>query len=391
MSSESADDAIPLEGRTLFQLMDPGDVEIEVERAEGEILEELRADAPFIRTNIEVLDYLVDQDRFLQAGLRHAARRGLRGLPALQWAAYLSWPQTQRLAETQWRRDLVRRHAFATPAWLWQRALHAHRPDDPVNVGPFPEEIWYPPTLQLGPYPSAWHPTNLTPATLEAHIQLDPWSTPGPLAPVRRLNRAMTWTLQIPSARLYDGRFSPLDIIIDEPRDYLATEAQTVLRARAAQLESLLSAAAGAASPVPGPVLAQWRQDVEQLRAAADQLGRATARDRATLLERCFALPGTWWFGPVEILTDDLSPAWLGVMLGFAFDRRGLLSVRDGKLLRQVAAAVFDHWQGTRYPHRELAPEITRRVVSRLGRVRRLLQPASLFAYLARLARRRPG
>jgi hypothetical protein len=93
----------------------------------------------------------------------------------------------------------------------------------------------------------------------------------------------------------------------------------------------------------------------------------------------------------VEILTDDLSPAWLGVMLGFAFDRRGLLSVRDGKLHRQVTAAVFDHWQGTRYPHRAFAPELTRRVVSRLGRVRRLLQPASLFAYLARLARRRPG
>jgi hypothetical protein len=126
-------------GFALFQLMAPGDVEIEVERAEGEILEDLRADAPFIRTNIEVLDYLVDQIRFLQAGLGHAERRGLRGLPALQWTAYLSWPQTQRLAETQWRRDLVQRYAFTTPAWLWQRALHAHRPDDPVNVGPFPE------------------------------------------------------------------------------------------------------------------------------------------------------------------------------------------------------------------------------------------------------------
>jgi hypothetical protein len=391
MSSESADNAIPLEGRTLFQVMDPWEVETEVERAEGEILGELRADAPFIRTTIKVLDYLVDQVRFLHAGLRHAAQRGLRGLPALQWAAYLSWPQTQRLAETQWRRDLVRRHAFATPAWLWQCALDARWPDDPVNVGPPPEAIWYPPTLQLGPYPSAWRPTNLTSASLEAHIQFDPWSTPGPLAPVRRLNRAMTWTLQLPSARLYDGRFSPLDIIIDEPRAYSAAEAQTVLRARAAQLESGLGAAAGAASPVPAPVLAQWRQDIERLRAAADQLGRGSTRDRATLLERCFALPGTWWFGPVEILTEDLPPAWLGVMLGFAFDRRGLLSVRDGKLLRQVAAAVFDHWQGTRYPHGEHAPDLTRRVVSRLGGVRRLLQPASLFAYLARLARRRPG
>ncbi len=130
---------------------------------------------------------------------------------------------------------------------------------------------------------------------------------------------------------------------------------------------------------------------IERLRAAADQLGRGTTRDRATLLERCFALPGAWWFGPVEILTDDLPPEWLGVMLGFAFDRRGLLSVRDGKLLRQVAAAVFDQWQGTRYPHRELAPDIARRVVRRLGGVRRLLQPASLFAYLAQLARRRRG
>jgi hypothetical protein len=198
--------------------------------------------------------------------------------------------------------------------------------------------------------------------------------------------------LQIPSARLYDGRFSPLDIIIDEPREYSAAEAQTVLLARAVQLESMLGGATGGASPVPAAVLAHWRQEIGRLRTAADQLGRGTTtRDRATLLERCFAMPGTWWFGPVEILTDDLPPAWLGVMLGFAFDRRGLLSVRDGKLLRQVAAAVFDHWQGTRYPHRELAPDIARRVVRRLGGVRRLLQPASLFAYLARLVRRRPG
>jgi hypothetical protein len=133
------------------------------------------------------------------------------------------------LAETQWRRDLVRHHAFEAPTWCWQRALHADRPGDPVNVGPSREEIWYPPTLQLGPYPSTWHPTHHAPAALEAHIQSDPWTTPGPLAPVRRLNPAMTWTLQIPSARLYDGRFCPLDILIDEPRTYAADEAPGLL------------------------------------------------------------------------------------------------------------------------------------------------------------------
>jgi hypothetical protein len=159
MSSESSDVALPPEARTLFEIYSPWEVEVETERAEGEILQELRSSPEFIRTGIEVLDYLVDQLRFLKAGLGHAERRGLRGLPALDWAGYLSWPETQRLAQTQWRRDLVKRYAFETPAWLWQRALHARQPDDPVNVGPSREDIWYPPELQLGPYPSELHLT----------------------------------------------------------------------------------------------------------------------------------------------------------------------------------------------------------------------------------------
>lgn len=389
MSSESADSTIPLEGRTLFQLYDPWEVEVEVERAQREILQELGSGDAFIHTGIEVIDYLVDQIRFLKAALGHAERRGLRGLPALDWAAYLSWPETQRLAETQWRRDLVRRYAFETPAWLWQGALRARWPDDPVNVGPSREEIWCPPALQLGPYPSKKHPTNMAPATLEAQIRFDSWTIASPLAPVRRLNNAMIWTLQISSARLYNGRFRPLDILIDEPRTYAVDEARTVLLGQATHMEAMLHEADREPSTVPSAVLAQWRQAIERLRDAADQIGRANTRDRASLLERYFAIPGTWWFGPVEILTDDLPPGWLGVMLGFAFDRRRLLSVRDGKRLRKVAGAVFDHWQRTRYPGREISPKTTQLIVGRLARVRRLLQPASLFAYVGQLTRRR--
>ncbi len=389
MSSESADSAIPLEGRTLFQVYDPWEVEAEVERAEREIRQALGAEGEFLRTGIEVVDYLVDQVRFVKAALRDAEGRGLRGLPKLDWAAYLSWPETQRLAETQWRRDLVRRYAFETPAWLWQRALHARTPDDPVNVGPSREDIWYPPALQLGPYPSERHLTGMAPAVLEAHVTFDLGTIPGALAPVRRLNQAMTWQLQVSAARLYNTRFWPFDLIIDAPRDFSPEEARATLLARAAQLASMLQAAEDDPSTVPPAVRAQWRQGLESLQTAAEEIGRGNTRSRATLLDLCFAIPGTWWFGPVEILTDDLPAEWLGIMLGFAFDRRGLLSVREGKRLRKAAEAVLGHWQSTKYPDHELSPETSRRVVTRLSQVRRPLQPSSLFAYIARLTRGR--
>ncbi len=201
----------------------------------------------------------------------------------------------------------------------------------------------------------------------------------------------MTWQLQVSVARLYRPRFWAMDIVIDEPRTYSAEEARTTLLARVAQLESMVRSAESDPSGVPSAVVAQWRQGVEFLQAAADRIGQAGTRDRATLLDLCFSIPGKWWFGPVEILTDDLAPEWLGVMLGFAFDRRGLLSVRDGKLLRKVAAAVFDHWQNTKYRDHEVSPKTSQLVVARLSQVRRLLQPSSLFAYVARLTRRRRG
>src|SRR5713101_3562600 len=107
MTSGPADSKHFPEGRTLFEIYDPWEVEFAVEGAEVEIRQELRAGAGFIRTRIEVLDYLVDQVRFLKAALGQAERKGLRGLPALEWAAYLSWPETRRLAKTQWRQNLV--------------------------------------------------------------------------------------------------------------------------------------------------------------------------------------------------------------------------------------------------------------------------------------------
>ncbi len=123
------------------------------------------------------------------------------------------------------------------------------------------------------------------------------------------------------------------------------------------------------------------------MQAAAEILGRAGTAERATILEHLFSLPGTVWMAAVEVLTDDLPPERLGVMLGFAFDRRGMLSVRETKQLRKAAAAVLEHWRASRYPQREVGWEKARQLVTRLARLRRPLQPASVFAYLAKLLR----
>ncbi len=189
--------------------------------------------------------------------------------------------------------------------------------------------------------------------------------------------------------RLYNRRGAVLELLVDEPRTYSAAEARETLLAYAQQGATTLRAATTGSTPIPADVAAQWQKGIDLLRTAAEAITHAGTRERATLLELLFSVPSTFSLVPVEVLTDDLPPEWFGVMLGFAFERRGVLSVREKKQLHKAARAVFDFWQETHYPDREIMPDRTSLIVSRLGHVRRLLQPKSLFAYLANLTRGR--
>src|SRR5260370_10200194 len=85
--------------RTLFQILEPWEVEEEVYRAEREILESLKEPA-FIRTGIDNVDYLVDQWRFSRAGPEQAKRRRHPGPATPGWASDLCWAGGPRPAET---------------------------------------------------------------------------------------------------------------------------------------------------------------------------------------------------------------------------------------------------------------------------------------------------
>jgi hypothetical protein len=175
-----------------------------------------------------------------------------------------------------------------------------------------------------------------------------------------------------------------VEILIDEPRNYSAGEAQAALLANAQRLEEAFPAAE-AQDDIPAEVIAQQRHAVQALRAAAAEIGQAGTRARAELLEAFFNVPYTLWLSPVvEVLPDDLPSEWLGVFFGFAFERKGLLSVRERKQLRRVAVAVLETWQTLHFPAHELSHEEAARVTDRLAKIRRLLQAKSLFAYLAK-------
>jgi hypothetical protein len=189
--------------------------------------------------------------------------------------------------------------------------------------------------------------------------------------------------------RLYAGRAAFSEVIVDEPRTYSAPEARDVLLAHAEQWETTLEAATMGSMPLAADAAAQWRKGIDEIRAAADVIIRVGTRKRATMLELLFRVPGTIWFTPVDVLTDNLPPEWFGVMLGFAFERRGVLSVREKKQLHRTAAIVFEASQTTPYPNRDIMPRQTSLIVDRLAKLRRLLQPASLFAYLAQMTRGR--
>lgn len=378
-------------GVTLFERMDPWELEHELQRAAREITEELKASAGFIRTGLKLVDYLVDQRRFVKAGLAQAERRGLKGVPALEWVEYLSWPECSRQAKPGWRRDLLKRLAFEEPVGLWQRALWARHPGDEVGTGPPRRAIFPPPAIQLGPYPSHRHPTRQATACLEANIYFDPASgypvKPGPLRPVRRLDELHSWSLVATATVLYNGWFRSIQVLVDEPRTYSVGEARAVLLTQADRGQGVLDAARGATPAISEEAAAQLAGQTAFLRAAAEQIGQVNTRGRARMLEYLFSLPGTLLMTAVEALTDDLPPEWLGVLLGFAFERKELVSVRERRQFRKAAASVLGHWQASRYPHREIAPEAAERLVERLSGVRRPLQPKSVFAYLAKLVR----
>lgn len=378
-------------GRTLFDVKDPWELEEELYRAERAIVQKLEATSTFVRTEIHVVDFLVDQLRFAEAGLAEAERRGLRGLPALEWVEYLSWPECWRQAKTEWRRALLRRHAFEEQSCLWQAALYARRPGDDIGVGP-PRRLTFPFPLRLGPYPSRYGLTRQAKASLEAEIAFDPegYGAPGPLRPVRRLTPVFSWRLVASAANLYDGQFHPVQIVIDEPRDYSAEHARQLLLAQAAHQHAALEAARQATPPLDQAALARWQQQIEILRAAAEAIPKVGTRERGMILDHFFTLPDTAWMTAVEVLTDGLPPDWLGVFLGFALERKGLLSVREGKRLRKVVAVVLSRWQDVHHPRHEFNIEKAAQAVERLSRVRRLLQPKSLYQYVAKLIRKQP-
>jgi hypothetical protein len=375
--------------QTLFEILGPKKVEEDVKEAEREVQGTLNAAGPFIRTGIERIDYLVDQVGFMKAGLDQATSRGLRGLSALEWAEYLSWPEACRQAGPMWRRELLHRYAFETPVAGWQGALHARSRDDTdLPIGP-PRRvssdgdagIYPPPLLYLRPYPATWTPTKLAPMSLEAAIQFDPWTKPSPLAPVRRLNAAMSYTIQISGFRLYDARGALTALLIDEPREYSMTEARAELLTMAEQTDAWLERVNG---EIPDARAARHRVAVDQLRSVASGLAGASSRTRADVLEAFFALPGTIWMTAPEVLPDDLPPEWLGLFVGFTLARKGLLSVRETKRLWHVAATVLESWQATRFPRYELRHDDAVQVVDKLATMRRLLGKESLFAYLAK-------
>jgi len=378
-----------------LEILGPGELEGQIERAEREIVRELEGSSAFIPTGVEVIDYLVDQLRFVKAGLAQAEDRGLRGLPALEWLEYLSWPECLRQAKAGWQRELLRRVAFETPRTLWQRVLCARRPEQAaegfVGFGPPRGALTPPAMLQLGPYPSVRQPTRQAPAGLQASIYIDPGGEPGPLRPVRRLEGEWSWEFRAWAAWLYNGQSRHVQVIIDEPRTYSVEEARAVLLGQAERWKAVLRAAAHTGSVQTSPEIAQWETLVAVLEGAAEALRTAGTRERGTLLNHLFTLPGTLWVTAVEVLTDDLPPEWLGVFLGFAFERHGMLSVRERKRLREAAGLVLSHWQATRYPAREVGLEGAARLIRRLSAVQRPLQPRSVFAYLAKLMRGAPG
>ncbi len=387
---------LPPEAQTLFQIYRLEELPRLIEQAEPEVRRELEGRAGFLRTGIRDIDYLVDQIRFFAAARADAERRGLQGLAALEWAEYLSWPECQRRAGTlwrraraPWRRALLRHWAFEERLCAWQRALHARSSEE--VPGPPRTESGFPSFVDFGPYPSEHRIRALRPVGLSAHIRFDSWTKPGPFTPVRRLNNALTWTLQASAGRFYGKAYGGMaEIVIDEPRDYSVEEARAELLARADFLERGLSPDAAAPTnpnPMPAEVVTQWRQAIAGLRATAAEINHVDSRRRADLLESLFAEPGTLWLVPVEILPEDLPPEWLGVFLGFAFERRGVLSARERKQLRKSAAGVLAHWQASKFPAHELSEKEVEDAVARLSGVRRLLQGKSLFKYLAKVVR----
>jgi hypothetical protein len=367
--------------RTLFEIFDPAQVEWDVEETDRALRES--RDRSYLGTGVSSVDYLVDQLLYLKAAREEAARRGLDGLAALEWVEYMSWPECRRRART-WRRELLHRYAFEKPAARWQSILRGHSPDEAASlVGPLRARsdgsgvgVYPPPILYLGPYPAAWIPPRFGPISLEGHIVPAPPSgyTGSALVPLRRLNQSRAWTLYAYAARIYGGSGRELTILLDEPRDYSAAEAAEQLRLMARELGSSEQAE-------------DCAELIAVLQQSADALLTADSADRALILETLSTIPGLIRLSGTqpEIIPEDLPPEWLGVFIGFAFERKGLLPVRDVKKLRRSAATVLEQWQSANYEGRgELTHAAANRIVHRLADMRRLLTKKSLFAYLAK-------
>ena len=139
---------------------------------------------------------------------------------------------------------------------------------------------------------------------------------------------------------------------------------------------------------LPLHVLEAWRRTIKRWQLAFRDFDRATTtRHRAEALVGYAALPLEVLFGEIDILAEDLPIEWFGTSLGFLLERRGVLSVRESRLLHQSAEQLVEDWQEKRFPRRRLDRQAAQRVVGRLASLVRLLTGKSLLAYLAKVTR----
>jgi len=338
---------------------------------------------------VELVDVLVEQFVFLQAARAQASARGLQGLAALEWAEYLSWPECKRLAGPAWRQALLTRHAFEEPSCCWQQALQARFEGDEVGVGPPRNALnWFPVGLQFGPYPAPrrgrWT-KRLQVGALEAHIKFDPWTNPDALFPVRRLEGPLTWQLELWAARKYGQLFGHARVVIDEPRGY---DKGHVLERLRQVIGDLMRRLEKQGEDLPPYVLAAWRRTIKRWQVALRDFDKATTtRHRAEALAGHTALPLEVVLGEIDVVPEDLPIQWFGTYLGFLLERRGLLSVRESRMLHQSAEQLVEDWQEKRFPRRRLDRQAAQRVVGRLANLVRPLVRKSLLKYLAKATR----
>ncbi len=356
-----------------------GELLAELEQQEADIRRCLESEEPsLLGTGVPMIDYAVDQVRFFRAAWRKLKSEGLSDLQVLERAALLSLPQCLRQADSKWKRELILEHALSGQWLCWQRALDARHPGD--RPGVLPRHPGAPqPMLQLSPYPSGQTLRKGPLVHLEADVSLALGLAPSPVHPIRSLAPGLAWSLHL--RFFHQHRWCPLDVIVDPPWDFNLQVVQEALRGMAQRLESLSEGASRVPDPPPSAVLGHWKATADELRAAAEELSTATGAERAVILQRCFALPGTLYLSPVAFVTEDMPPALMAELIGWNLKRVGLLSVREVRRFERYAEL---RRLSTRP---DLSPSEARRLGKRLADFQRPLRHSSVTRYEAKVLR----